>query len=223
MNTLFEHFPEKPSDGSCEDAFSILCNAHDSATSFLDTFEKLRKARKAKGTPTDEEQDLLRAMLLFATAGLDSMVKQLVTDALSVVIENDEGAAAEFKKFISRRLEKNDRLDRHFLADVIGDAHPRKRMLECLVSDLTSESLQSTEQLLKTAAYFNIPSVSICGDPKSLTGIFNVRNQITHEMDIDFQRNRSRRPRAKATMTDFTNEIFKIARNFLKEVNHKLT
>jgi NADH dehydrogenase FAD-containing subunit len=62
--------------------------------------------REAKGTPTDEKQDLLRAMLIFATAGLDSMVKQLITDALPSVIEIDLGATAMFKKYVERRLEK---------------------------------------------------------------------------------------------------------------------
>jgi hypothetical protein len=161
-------------------------------------------------------------MLLFATAGLDSMVKQLVTDALSNVIDSDAGATEMFKLYVERRLEKNERLDRRFLADIIADANPRKRMLDLLVSDLTSKSLQSTEQLLKTAAHFNIPSKAICGNPTRLTDIFTARNQIAHEMDVDFkQSNRSRRPRATAIMTTFTNEIFSIAANFLAEVDRK--
>jgi hypothetical protein len=223
MNTLFKHFPGEPREGPCENAHSILCNAHDAATSFLDTFERVRKARKAKGTPTDEEQDLLRATLLFATAGLDSMVKQLVTDALPSVIERDIGATKMFKQYVERRLERNDRLDGRFLADILADSNPRKRMFDQLVLDLTSESLQSTDQIFKTAAFFNIPSVAICDNPSSLKSIFIARNQITHEMDVDFdQPNRSRRPRARATMTGFTNEIFKVAGNFLAEVNRKL-
>jgi hypothetical protein len=222
MATLFKHFPATANSTHCSDAHFILCNAHDAASSFLDTFEKVRRARKAKGTPTDEEQDLLRAMLLFATAGLDSMVKQLITDALPSVIEIDIGATEMFKQHVERRSEKDDRLDRRFLADIIADANPRKRLLENLVDDLTSKSLQSTEQLLRAAAFFNIPSASICDNPRNLTTIFNARNQIAHEMDVDFaQPNRSRRPRAKATMTSFANEIFKIADSFLGEVDRK--
>lgn len=223
MTTLFKHYPGESRNSLCVNAHFIICNAHDAASSFLDTFNTVRKTRKAKGTPTDEEQDLLRAMLLFATAGLDSTVKQLVTDALPNVIERDLGATEMFKQYVERRLEKNDRLDRRFLADVIADPNPRKRMLDQLVSDLTSKSLQSTEQLLRTAAFFNIPSVALCENPTSLTNIFVARNQITHEMDVDFeQSNRSRRPRARATMTTFTNEIFKLAANFLTEVDRKL-
>ena len=224
MSTLFKFYPPEPKNVLCENAHFILSNAHDAASSFLDTFIRIRETRKAKGTPTDEEQDLLRAMLLFATAGLDSMVKQLVTDALPNVIEKDVGATEMFKQFVERRLEKNDRLDRRFLADIIADPNPRKRMLDQLVWELTSKSLQSTEQLLKTAAFFNIASDAISDNPKSLSTIFTARNQITHEMDVDFeQSNRSRRPRAKATITAFTNEIFKVAASFLAEVDRKLT
>jgi hypothetical protein len=223
MTTLFKHYPGELKSGHCENAHFIICSAHDAASSFLDTFKTVRTTRKAKGTPTDEEQDLLRAMLLFATAGLDSMVKQLVTDALPNVIDNDLGATEMFKQYVERRLEKNDRLDRRFLADIIADRNPRKRMLDQLVLDLTSKSLQSTDQLLKTAAFFNIPSAVLCNNPADLTRIFAARNQITHEMDVDFeQSNRSRRPRAKASMTTFTNEIFKTAAIFLAEVDRKV-
>lgn len=67
----FHHDPEKPRNSQCQNAFSILCSAHLASSSFLDIFEKTRGQKK--GTSTDEEQDLLRAMLAFASAGLDAM------------------------------------------------------------------------------------------------------------------------------------------------------
>jgi len=51
----------------------------------------------------------LRAMVLFAGAGLDSMVKQLTRDALAVIIEQDKGATVQFKDYIERRLGDDDR------------------------------------------------------------------------------------------------------------------
>jgi hypothetical protein len=223
MASSFSHYPANAKSPFCEGAQFILCGAHDTATSFLSIFESVRKSRVAKGTPTDEEQDLLRAMLVFATAGLDSMVKQLIQDALPHVIEKNEGALAVFKQYVERRLEKNERLDRKFLADIIGDPHPRKRMLDSLIHDLSSRSLQSTDELLKCAAFFDIPSNKITDDPKSLSKIFYARNQISHELDVDFtQTNRSRRPRAKSVMTAFANEVFDAANNFLEEVDKKL-
>src|SRR5271154_1117008 len=102
-NALFPH-PQNPQRDACQDAHVILCNAHDAVRSFLDTFETVRKARKAKGMPTDEEQDLLRAMVLFAGAGLDSTVKQLIRDSLPAIIDHDEGATVQFKDYIDKRL-----------------------------------------------------------------------------------------------------------------------
>lgn len=96
-------------------------------------------------------------------------------------------------------------------------------MLDQLILDLTSKSLQSTEQLLRTASFSNIPSTAICDNTTDLSNIFGARNQIAREMDVDFQQsNRSRRPRARGTMTKFTNEIFKVAASFLAEVDRRL-
>ena len=69
----FQHYPNRPATEATQNAFTILCSTHNAASSFLDIFEATRRTRKAKGTPTDEEQNLLRAMLVFAGAGLDSM------------------------------------------------------------------------------------------------------------------------------------------------------
>lgn len=106
-NALFSH-PAQPQRDPCQDAYVILCNAHDAVRSFLDTFETVRKTRSAKGMSTDEEQDLLRAMVLFAGAGLDSMVKQLIRDALPAIIERDEGATLQFKDYIEKRLRESE-------------------------------------------------------------------------------------------------------------------
>jgi hypothetical protein len=220
---LFVH-PGAPAHEACQDAHAILCNAHDAVKSFLDTFETIRKARQAKGMPTDEEQDLLRAMVLFAGAGLDSTVKQLIRDALPAVVEQDEGATIQFKAHIEKRLRDTETgISRRFLADTLGDTNPRARLLSVLVTDLTSDSLQSAEELLKVAAYFNIPSGKITTNINELKQIFAVRNQIGHEMDIDFsQPNRSRRPRAREKMVKFTTELLRIAAAFLAEVERKL-
>lgn len=56
------------------------------------------------------------------------------------------------------------------------------------------------------------------------TEIFYVRNQISHEMDIDFtQTNRSRCPRRRDKMISYTNELLKIGKAFLEHVDRKLT
>lgn len=223
MPTLFQHYPARPANDKCENAFIILCNAHDASSSFLDIFNTTRRNRNARGTPTDEEQDLLRAMLTFACAGLDSMVKQLIGDVLSSVIDIDVGASGMFKSYIERRIKKGEEINHRLLAEILGDARPRDRLIKNLVNELTSQSLQSTEELLRVGSFFNIPSSEICQNIDMLSQIFKVRNEIVHDMDIDFsQPNRNRRPRTRIRMIEFANEIFKVAKAFLQGVDNKL-
>ena len=198
-------------------------NAHDTSSSFLETFNTIRHNRVARGTPTDEEQDLLRAMLAFACAGLDSMTKQLIRDALPNLLNNNDGAIKMFRTFVERQMKNGDDIDHKLLADVLSDHNPRNRLIDLLVRDLTSRSLQSTEEILKAVSYFDIPSVQIVADPSHLTNIFRARNQIVHEMDVDFsQTNRNRRQRARKVMFNYTNSIFHVSRGLLDAVDIKV-
>ena len=220
----FEHYPNAPAADAARNAFTILCSAHAAASSFLDIFEGTSQTRQAKGTPTDEEQDLLRAMLVFAGAGLDSMIKQLVRDALSLTIDRSKGAEENLKAFISRRLARQDTLDPSFLSSVLASRDPRDVLVSALIDDLVSQSLQSKEQVLRAASYFDIPSATLAPDLKMLEDIFRSRNEIVHEMDVDFdQTNRNRRPRRKDEMIRRTTEILRLANAFLIEVDRRLS
>ncbi len=223
METRFESFPAGSYHARCDKATTILRNAHLTASSFLITFETTRKARGARGTPTDQEHDLLRAMLTFASSGLDSMIKQLVRDALPEVVNLREGAHDQFQGFVERRLRRGDGPDYRFVAAVMADPNPRSRLVDGLVRDLTSSSLQSVDEVLRVGSYFDIRSPSLIPDPNSAREIFVARNQIVHEMDIDFDRpNRNRRPRRKVDMVANTQELFAMALRFLTEVDSRL-
>ncbi len=163
-------------------------------------------------------------MLVFAGAGLDSMIKQLVRDALSLAIDRSKGAEASFRRFISKRLARQDTLDPGFLSSVLASRNPRDVLVSTLVADLISPSLQSKDQLMRVASYFDIPSAALETDLRLLDGIFRARNEIVHEMDVDFaQTNRNRRPRRKAVMIDHTTEILRLANAFLTEVDRGLS
>jgi hypothetical protein len=221
--TKFKHAPTQPKSEMAMTAFYILCSAHEASSSFLDLFKKVRKTRAARGTPTDEEHDLLRAMLLFSTSGLDSMIKQLFADALPSVIDTDDGANEMFKTHAEKRIRKGEIIDYKFLAGIITDKAPRYALISDLINSLRGSSLQSKEQLLKAIAHFNIPTKDIAADMDLLDKIFKARNQITHEMDIDFkQPNRSRRPRRRDDMIKFVEEVFRIAECVLKAVDRRL-
>ena len=221
MSSLFKHYPSEPNCRQCGNAFTLLGNALDTSGSFLEVFNTTRKGRNAREAVTDKDQDLLRAMLTFACAGLDSLVKQLIKDALPDVINCNEAAEQTFRTDIERRIRRGEEIDHRLLADVLTRQRPRDRLIEILVSDLTSQSLQSKDQLLRVGSFFDIQSNSITNDPNRLAGIFTARNQIVHEMDISTDGNR--RSRTKQDMVAAANEIFRVSKVFLEEVDHKLT
>ena len=64
-------------------AKKVVNHAKDSVRGFLDAFTAVRAHRNAeRGAPTDEDQDLARAALVFAAAGLDSCIKHLIKDSI---------------------------------------------------------------------------------------------------------------------------------------------
>jgi hypothetical protein len=221
--SLFDHYPDKPNHIGADGAYLILVSSHESASSFLQSFEAIHADREAEKVPTDVEQDLLRAMLIFASAGMDSMVKQLIKDALPLVIATNTGAQQQFKVFIKRKLKRKELTDYEFLANIIGDLNPRQVLIDELINELTSNSLQSVEQLLKVASFFDIPSAKITSDRKLLNEVFKARNYIVHEMDVDLgQPDRNRRPREREQMTEYTTMLFEVSTNFLSEVDLRL-
>jgi hypothetical protein len=136
----------------------------------------------------------------------------------------EKGAHELFREYIERKLKKGAETDIKYLASVLACPDPRQTMMNDLVQSLQANSLQSKDQLLKVASHFNIPSDKLSKDFSLLQKIFEARNQIAHEMDIDFtQTNRSRHSRRKEDMIAFTNEIFRISNFCLRQVDDCLS
>lgn len=214
--------PARPGSAECDKAYSILGSARTAANSFLHAYQTSRQG--TRGTSTDEQQDLLRAMLIFSCAGLDSLIKQLIRDALPVVVNREKGADVKFREFVHSKTSRGDGVSEKLIANVLASREPRKELIELLVRDLTGDSLQSAEQIFKVAAFFDIPTRDICSSIDGLKAVFVVRNQIGHEMDIAFdQPNRSRRPRSQGDMVKHTNTVFDLSDKFLAAVHLRVT
>jgi hypothetical protein len=155
------------------------------------------------------------------------MIKQLISDALEKVIRKDEGAAESFRRFVEKELDKQTELNKNnFLAEIISCAEPRLELIKKLQYDLRSNSLQSADAIFKAGSSFNIPTSKLCAttDIQALKDVFKVRNHIIHEMDVSLNTsNRSRTRRNQSDMKSKVNLIFKVAENFLKEADQKLT
>lgn len=192
----------------------IVEYGHESCTALLAAFRTVKGPRA--GGATDEQQDILRAMLVMAGACIDSTLKQLFRDCIPILIQSDSGVRSSFNKFVESALKRgraDDALDVKLLAQALGNENPLRYLSSSYVYDLTGSSLQSAEQLYSAADALGIPwKYSINISKSRLKSIFDARNKIVHEMDIDFSAARRNRYQRKIDeMIDDTNELLRIA------------
>lgn len=220
----------RKSGGKLDRSHTILKFAHDSAKSFLAVFDTVRKQRApGASTTTDEEQDILRAMLLFAAAGLDALLKQLIADCLPSLAPSDEKVADGLRTFTARSLRRQSDPSASdaapsFLSRIHASPDQYQALLSEYVSSLTGGSLQSPEELMRALFALGVDPGKIRVDPTALRPIFDARNKISHELDIDFQATRrNRRSRARDPMVEDTNTLLQIAEAAYLEVEAKVS
>lgn len=215
-----------------KNAKTVFDYALKSVNKFYATYQKER--RGSAGSTSHQEQDLLRAMLVFSCSGLDAVVKQLIKDALPKIIEKEKGAQKEFQKYVERRLRKTSSeekekiisIDTELLSQILVSQTPQLLLTERLTQHLTDDSLQNKDQLLKVAAYFAITAGQVLNDPETTKLAFEARNEIVHEMDVNFESQgtgqRKRHQRPKDTVLKFCKNIFTIGSQFVNVVSQKL-
>lgn len=230
MPTSIRTTPDEPGSPECQSAFLILRHTHDTAESMLEAWDKVREARNAVGTSTDEEQDLLRAMLVFASSGLDAVLKQLIADALPNLIERNKNIRDNFREYVRRRLsqktdsEEGIQVDVGFLAAALAGDSPKAELVNSLVEELRSGSLQSFKELNRIASFLGVDVEFLNSRNERIRSAFKARNRIIHEMDIDFdQPNRNRFSRTKEAMISYCNSLLEVADKFLREVDDRFT
>ncbi len=177
----------------------------------------------------DEEQDLLRAMLVMAAAGLDGMLKQLIRDTVPRLVSIDDDVRANLEKYVTRQI-KAESIDvdsqrgAKFLGRILAAASQQGQVIEEWIAHLTGGSLQSPAELQQIAQAFALPAKDIPLDNPSLSNVFRVRNNIIHELDMDLSgKRRKRNIRRQTDMIKHTNELLKLGSGFVKHVSKKLT
>jgi hypothetical protein len=220
--------PSAPVAAECSVAFYIAENARRSCHELFSLFTHLRVGQQ--GVTTDQQQDLLRSMLVFASAGLDATLKQLVRDSLEKVLERNEEADLQFQDFTSKYLKIRTNMDGlgsgavHIknLSSILASKNPRNSLIEALKSELTADSLQSVDAVLKVLSNFAVGPADIGLDVKAFKDVFKVRNEIIHEMDVNFQANRSRRQRSKIPMLKSTNNLLDISFKMIQVIDTRI-
>jgi hypothetical protein len=214
-----------------EKARKVLIQAKDSVQGFVGTFDTVRTARGATGgSTTDHEQDILRAALVFSAAGLDSVVKELIRGSVRELAAHDQAVQRELEVFVERQL-RGDSTDvdslggRKFLAQILVSKSPQDRLIDEYVLELTGSSLQSPDQLMKACKALGVQSTSVGIDPKGLKQIFDTRNKIIHELDVNLSKTAARRnqnSRRRNDMLAWSERLLAIAEAMVDEVERKL-
>jgi len=210
-------------------AATIFVYTHYSASSLVTAFDD---AKAKRGTPrgvlTDQEQDILRAALVMACAGLDAALKQAIRDSLEPLLEKDTQVRNGFEDFIRKSLggEANaleSRGGTRFLASVLADKEPRRRLVEEYIKELTGDSLQSAEELFRTAAALGLDHKAVGLDHTRLKGIFDIRNKIIHDLDIDLAaRVRKRKVRSQSDLLDNCDHILSTTKHLIEHIDAKI-
>lgn len=201
---------------------TILISLKNTIESFYTLYNSLDNEKE------NQKQDLLRAIILFSCSGIDSIVKQLVNDALDYVIEHDEGAFNQFKNYTEKKLIlKNEAgINSKLFAELFTCGNPKQTLIDVLKKDLTSNSLQSADELLKVGSVFNIETANLVNgkeEHEKLRKIFKVRNQITHEMDVDMTApNFKMRDRTYEEIKDYSEFIISFTEKFIELISEKL-
>ena len=218
---------DPPKDLGAEHATSRAVTAWDrarrSCESFLRAFDSAM-AERGRGAPKDEEQDLLRAMLVFACAGLDASIGHLVRDCASDMLTRSPKLREETESFAQDQLGLT-REGTGFLLRMLSDSEPNihERLVEELMHRRTEQSLQSHEELLRICSYFEIDDKTVRDQILALRDVFHARNAIIHEMDVNFlATNRRRTSRRRDAMVPYTERTLNVAAELIRQTQQKL-
>ncbi len=179
------------------------------AVNTLDSLYGVQREGK-KGPSEHWEQDLCRAMLVFACAGLD-----------------DPAVKIRFQKYVLGKMEDDGKIKASVLALALISDSPKDILLNTYLESFTGESLQSVQQLKNISEAFALPTKTLIKARQGkLDGAFAVRNSIIHEMDINVEKSRStghrtRYQRTYPVLADHVKTVLKLAEDIFESCKEK--
>ena len=112
---------------------------------------------------------------------------------------------------------------RRFLARILTSENQLDQLIEDYLIHLTGSSLQSADELMKACQALGLPMSKVGMDKKKLRPIFDTRNKIIHELDINLDApNRNRKSRSRKDMAASANALLEVGENILKAVDTKV-
>ena len=203
-------------------ARKVLDHASQSVGGFLDAFTAVRREREARGAPTDSDQDLARAALVFAAAGLDSCIKHLIKDACQSLAGTNREVGEKFRKFVAKLV--SDESPKRLTEALVADS-PKQQLLESYIYELTGSSLQSQDELAKAAGALGIKVPLLSERRGDIVEVFKTRNKIIHELDVQFDAGvgqRQRTSRTKRALEADSKLLLEVGAQFVEQVEAAL-
>lgn len=170
-----------------EEAARRLKGARDSVQGLFDTLHAIRAAKERAGGSlrrlSHSEVDLLRAALVFAGAGLDAVLKQLLRDALPSLLTSHPSTHGQLKRYGVRIVDDEPKRAKK----VLTDRDPTRRLRSEYVDELTKGSLQGHAELMTVRDALGLPDSGHFDDARlgSFADFFTARNQVVHELDLE--------------------------------------
>ncbi|MEU0698149.1 hypothetical protein ABZ349_29810 [Streptomyces niveus] len=157
----------------------------------FDTLHLVRRERsrqnnaETRGRLHSDAQDLLRAAIVFTSAGLDAAVQALIEHAVPMLITQPGTARAKYETFVEEQA-RAPKVEDGFLA-ALRSQDPRLELLHLYVQSKTKASFQGSSDLRDRArASLGITDQQIHRSRfTSLDTFFTARNDVAHRLDMD--------------------------------------
>ena len=207
-------------------AVDIYSYGLESVVNFHELYEKEKKARGSKGGySTYLEDDLLRSMLVFSSSTIDSVVKQTIKDMLHHLEKNDDKVKKGFNEYVAQNLSNDEK--NKLLTELLLGSSPKDILISKYAEELSGSSLQSKEEIMKTANALGIDLQLSKADLEKLKEVFNARNKIIHELDYNQARTsaktRNRIQRRREDMIKYSELLLRIAKSFIEKTSESKT
>jgi hypothetical protein len=207
----------------------MLGEAHASVAAFFEDFRRLGDA--ALTEPTDEKddaltfwrgQEILRTMIVVASAGLEAALKGALRHTLDALASSDERGKDRFEKWVMGELFDDERRVREpaYFASVLASPSPRDSLAWAYVRSRVSASLQSQEKLAEVVRDFAFEEASAKAvqtrvRQKKVAEAFACRNEIVHEYDFIYEPHLTRRARSALEIVSHVNTLFDVGTEIL--------
>lgn len=166
-----------------------LMATHETVTGLFRTLNMVRQRTlsgpaQAHETLSDGVQDLLRAAIVFTSAGIDACLESLLVHAAPVLVAANDNARRKFDDYIENQV--NSPKPTSAFKEALKAPDPRSRLVELYILGLTGSSFQGSgsikDRALGALGMTNAQLSS--GRVKSLDPFFIARNDVVHKLDL---------------------------------------